>query len=242
MGKDKQQSKCIGCGNKYPKDKFQLCPACDTPLSATNSIKQESKGKSNQTIQVGGDNKGNIIINTSKSEPSNNEYQLERTYVKPLLIGNKHVKSWWLSITGAIGFIGSLASIVGLMYTAMQSIPASFSIMQSGEALPIFTRTVISIIVVLLISLIFTSIFVFSKVLKHRKFFYIPLLKINLEVDKNGRIYKTKIIGKCGICNGSANVRKYGPEDDRKVRIVCTENPDHHWDFDKTELQDLAAY
>src|SRR5690606_23164791 len=87
----------------------------------------------------------------------------------------------------------------------------------------------------LLFWLCFIALLVSIPLSRHR-FMRLPF--INLESNKLGEIFSTKIQGKCPNCDGILKLRDIGPEGNKRTIARCTRNPDHYWRFDPTVLDE----
>jgi len=141
----------------------------------------------------------------SKHEPT---AVIDRIYSKPVSILGAPIKAGWLIVSGAIGFIGSIASIVSLW--------------------PHLTIW----FVFLFLFAIFCLIIGITMV--RQRFIRIPYLPFNFEADKSGKLFITKIEGNCPHCDGKLKLRDIGPKDNKTTYVRCTRNPKHIWNFDFT--------
>ncbi len=137
---------------------------------------------------------------------------IDRVYSKALTIRDKPVKAGWLAVSGGVGFIGSLASIVGL-------------------------RPHLSFMFVLLMSLAAFCLIV-GMVLLRNRFVHVPYLPWNFEADRSGKVFISKIEGDCPRCDGKLKLRDIGPKDHKSTHVCCTRNLDHKWKFDFTVLDE----
>jgi hypothetical protein len=137
---------------------------------------------------------------------------IDRVYSKPVSFLGSPVKSGWLVISGVVGFIGSIASIVGLSQH-------------------------LSVWLVLLLSLTGFSLIVGVNLARHR-FIRVPYSPFNLEADRQGKIYLTKVEGDCPLCDGKLKLRDIGPKEHKITYVRCSRNPNHLWNFDFTVLQE----
>ncbi len=137
---------------------------------------------------------------------------IDRVNTKPLTILGNPVKAGWLVVSGVVGFIGSIASIVSLWQH-------------------------LSFWFVLLLSFSFFCLTI-GIALSRQRFIRIPYLPYNIEADKVGKVFFTKIEGKCPLCDGRLKLRDIGPKDNKVTHVRCTRNPEHIWRFDFTVLNE----
>jgi hypothetical protein len=137
---------------------------------------------------------------------------IDRVQSKPLKVTGKPVKAAWLIVSGIVGFIGSIASIASLW-----------------PNFPLW-------LAVLLPFAVFCLIVGIS--LARQRFIRIPYLPFNLEADRKGKVFLTKIEGDCPLCDGKLKLRDIGPNDHKVTCVRCTRNPDHIWNFDFTVLDE----
>ena len=217
-----QNNYCPECSNVYKS--FEHCPECNVPLQQqfTPSIGQRVSGKHNQSVQIVGGNQGDIVIQHSPSEQ--NETTIYRESIKPIKIGNKPVKTWWILASGLVPFatnvIALIKSVMGITHSGL---------LQNTYSIPIFMTIIPGALLLLSAILLYR--------LRYMTFFVGP----TIEVDKQGLLYRTNIVGTCGICQAPVRVKTVGSHETRQTRIICTNNPDQHWwDFDRTELGDVG--
>lgn len=137
---------------------------------------------------------------------------IDRVRCKPVAVFGNPLKAAWLAVSGILGIIGSLASIVSLWQN-------------------------LSFWFVLLMSFASFCFVVGISLMRHR-FVRIPLLPYNFEADQAGKVFLTKIEGTCPRCDGILKLREIGPKDAKKTFVRCTRNPDHLWEFDFTVLDE----
>ena len=137
---------------------------------------------------------------------------IDRVHSKPITVLGTPVKAGWLVVSGVMGFIGSIASIISLWQH-------------------------LSLWFVLLLS--FASFCLIAGVaLLRERFIRIPYLPFNLESDKTGKVFVTKIEGNCPLCDGKLKLRDIGPKNTKITYLRCTRNPAHIWNFDFTVLDE----
>jgi len=225
---------CEACNQEVPLNNF--CGNCRTPLATPDSgnhldqeidgnhLDQEIDGHHNQGVQVGGNNSGTIILNSS--EPEQEKTLIHRSFIKPVTIADKQVKAWWFFASGALSVVGSIASIIGT-WMALASDAGS---MPSPPSHWMFYVTVAGML--LLLS---------GFMLQRAKYITLPLVGKTIEADRYGNLFITKIAGTCGLCKSPVKVKTIGPKENRQTMVVCTNNPDQHlWHFDRTVLSDVG--
>lgn len=137
---------------------------------------------------------------------------IDRVHSKPITVLGTPIKAGWLVVSGIVGFIGSIASIVSLWQY-------------------------LSFWFVLLLSLAVFCL-IFGIALMNHRFIRIPYLPFNLEADRTGQVFITKIEGNCPLCDGKLKLRDIGPKERKVTYVRCTRNPDHIWNFDFTVLDE----
>lgn len=137
---------------------------------------------------------------------------IDRVHSTPLNVLGTPIKAGWLIVSGIVGFIGSIASIVGLSQH-------------------------LSFWLVLLLSLAGFCLIVGIALVRQR-FIRVPYLPFNFEADRDGKVFVTKIEGNCPLCDGKLKLRDIGPKDHKVTYVRCTRNPDHIWNFDFTVLNE----
>ncbi|CAE6871814.1 hypothetical protein [Paraburkholderia domus] len=137
---------------------------------------------------------------------------VDRVQSKAVTVLGQPVTAGWLIVSGGVGFIGSLASIVGLWQH-------------------------LSFWFVLLLSFTMFCLIVGIALVRNR-FVRIPYLPFNIEADRSGRMFISRIEGNCPLCDGKLKLRDIGPKDHKVTYARCTRNPDHMWKFDFTVLDE----
>ena len=137
---------------------------------------------------------------------------ITRTVTKPVSIWGAPVKAGWFVVSGVLGFIGSIASIVSLW----QHLSFWFIVLQSFALFA----------------------FVVGVALIRQRFIRIPYLPYNLESNKSGHVFITQIEGNCPLCDGKLRLREVSPQDNMHTYVRSTRNPDHTWNFDFTVLDE----
>jgi len=62
---------------------------------------------------------------------------------------------------------------------------------------------------------------------------------LNLESNREGDVFVTKIEGDCPKCDGRLQLKEDGPKNNRITVVRCSRNSNHLWRFDPTVLDDL---
>lgn len=137
---------------------------------------------------------------------------IKRVTSTPANMFGMPVKAGWLTMSGFIGFIGSIASIISYW-----------------QHLSIWFVLLFAFLIFLMVS---------GTMLIRQRFIRIPYLPYNIEADKSGRVFITKIEGDCPICDGKLKLRDIGPSDNQTTYVRCIRNPDHIWKFDFTVLKE----
>jgi hypothetical protein len=171
---------------------------------------------------LGGDNHGTIIFSPRAEEPK--RAIIYRESIKPIRIANTPIKYWWLLISGGVGFIGSVASIVGFWANLNLNVPSNHA---PSSDVNIFI-TMISIMV-----------FITGLILRRSKYITIPFSR-TIESDHNGSLYLTKISGKCAHCDKPVKVKTVGPQNNKRTFVLCTGNSEHRWKFVPAALTDVG--
>lgn len=213
---------CPECENKYKT--LELCPECGIPLLPPSAPQQQQriKGDSNQAIQIGGDNEGDIIIN--QPAPQEPTTLIGRETITPLTIGGTTVKNWWLFVSGAIPLIANLLSIIEFW----RKLP--------GEAA---TQSAYGNL--LMYAMLIGMFLLISAAMLQRSRYMTLLFGRTIERGNDGGLYLTRIGGTCGLCGAPVRVKTVGPKEYRQTRVTCTNNPDQHsWLFDRTVLGDVG--
>ena len=197
---------CTNCGKEASQeDKF--CGKCGKPLNEGNSASGDG------SVNIAGNNK---IKNSSihvgdiyKGEKPEDTAYIDRTYVKPISIAGSPVKVSWFIVSGAVGFIGSFASIYSVFGSSWQFLFVLFA------AISVF--------------LLMNGILLWRTRISRLKWF-------NLESNKESEVFLTKIGGTCPKCDGVLKLTDIKiAENQYKTFVRCTRNSDHIWNFDPTE-------
>lgn len=210
-------SYCQECNNKY--QSLSFCPKCNIPLQTPN-VTQNIKGNRNQSVQINGDNQGNIVFQ-QPVESITPATKIYRQTIKPLRVGNTPLKNWWLFTAGSLGFAANIVTILSYFSQPMAGATSVYSLM--------------------MFAMIIGTLLIFTAYLLRRKKYITLLQGHTLEKDKQGNLYLTKIGGTCGLCNEPVRIKTVGPKECRQTRVVCTDNPDQHWcEFDRTVLMEVG--
>ena len=198
---------CTNCGKKTSK-KNNFCGKCGS------SLVSESSALGDGSVNIAG---SNTISNSTLHvgdvyegyKPEDKAY-IDRTYIKPVTVSGNSVKTSWFITSGLIGFIGSLASIFSVFGSSWQFLfIVSFAI----------------------------SAFIFINGIMLWKTRFSRLKWFNLESNKEGEIFLTKVGGDCPTCDGALKLVDIKIAKDRyKTYVRCNRNSDHIWNFDPTVL------
>ncbi len=202
--------RCGNCGDKIPDNEI-FCGKCGKKITTKNTAKGDA------SINIAGSNRiknSNLYVeNIYHSEKMDDIAYINREYIKPIEIAGNPVKTSWLIISGIVGFIGSLASIYSV-------IGSSWTIL--------FAFTLLISAFLLLNGVL---------LLKRR---FSRLIQFNLESNKHGEVFLTKISGTCPKCKGVLKlVEEKISHDKSKTFVCCARNNDHKWIFDFTVLDEL---
>lgn len=177
--------------------------------SGSHSINIGSKNSiANSSLHVGD-------VHNHGDFPAKPKAFIGRVTSTPANMLGVQLKAGWLTVSGVIGFIGSVASIVSYW-----------------QHLSFWFVLLFAFVMFLLVS---------GSALIRQRFIRIPYLPYNIEADKSGRVFITKIEGDCPMCDGKLKLRDIGPRDNQTTYVRCTRNPDHIWDFDFTVLDEPKA-
>ncbi|MFT4927393.1 MAG: hypothetical protein ACI8WB_003500 [Phenylobacterium sp.] len=201
---------CKGCGQEVA-DNDAFCGKCGQALATVHS-RNEVLGDG--SINLAGNN--NIagshlhVGDVYKNENQEKTAYIDREYFKPVVIAGTPVKTSWLVISGLLGFIGSCASIYSVLGSSFQF--------------------------VFLVLLAF-SMFLFLNGVQLSRTRFSRLKWFNLEANKDGEIFISKVKGYCPKCDGTLRLVDLEVAKNRyKTYVRCTRNSDHTWKFDPTVL------
>lgn len=198
---------CVKCGTKYEtEDRF--CRNCGFSLSVGGIQNTSTTG--DQSFNAGQNNVitgNNISVGGGNSEPV---AYIDRVKTTPITLGGHPIKVAWVLTSSVLGIVGSVASILSTWATTYQYLW------------------------LLLLGLSGMSLLI-GIALNRMRFARLPPF-INLESNKTGEIFSTKIEGSCPKCDGVLRLREVGPKDNKITIVRCTRNPDHFWRFDPTVL------
>lgn len=184
-------------------------------------------GKENPQIKSGSNSinfgDGNSVTNSSlhigdvynQGQSSEPTAFIDRTVLRPIGLAGQQLHAVWLTVSGIIGFIGSIVSI------------ASFWKDLSPFVIPLLVASGV--------------LFVAGIVLTKQRFLRLPPFSYNLEADRQGRVFITRIEGQCPKCDGTLKLRDLGPKEHKETFVRCIRNPDHIWRFDFTVLGEPKA-
>ncbi len=198
---------CAKCGSKVS-DTDNFCGKCG------NQLTSEHTAKGDNSVNIAGSNTISNshfhVGNVYKSEKPEETAYINRTYVKPITLAGNPIKTSWLIFSGLVGFIGSWASIFSVTGSYWQFL------FIAALALSMF--------------LLLNGILLWRSRFSRLKWF-------NLESNKDGEVFLTKIGGNCPKCDGALKLVDVRVSQDRSKSFVrCTRNSDHTWDFDPTVL------
>lgn len=198
---------CSNCGTEFLEQAI-FCSNCGKELS-TSGVSSVGDGN----VNIGGNsNFTNSKVHLGDVYQNKQEETafIDRTYVKPLTFANRPIRVSWMITSGLIGFLGSLASI--------------YSVLGSNV-----------VFLFMLLFLLSVSLLGIGGMLKKTRFAY--LRWFNLEANKVGDVFLTKIGGKCPNCDGNLKLvnLEIFPEN-YKVCVRCDRISDHIWKFDPSVL------
>lgn len=216
---------CSACNTEVVFD--TSCSHCGHSFTSPdngNQLDQTFNGDGNQGVQAGRDINGTVIINPA--EPEEEKTLIYRSFIKPLTIADQQIKTWWFFIPGALGFLGSIASIVGTWMTLASNT-------DSLSTPPSHSMFYIIAISMLLLFLGF--------ILQRSKYLTLLFFNKTIEADRGGNLFITQITGTCCLCKSPVKIKTIGPKENRQTMVICTNNPDQHlWYFDRTVLPDVG--
>jgi len=203
---------CQNCSSRN-EEQANFCSHCGSSLRSY--VINNSSVSGDASFNAGQNNiiTGNITVGTSGAK---SVALIERTKVTPFVIAGHPIKVACVMASGALagvlGVAGNIASILSV-WPANPISQTSFM--------------VVAIFGVLL--------FVAGFELRRKLFIRINSL-INIESNRERRIYFTRIGGFCLKCDGKLKLRRVGEERNKTVILRCTRNPDHWHTFDPTVL------
>ncbi|PTT53849.1 zinc ribbon domain-containing protein [Aeromonas sp. HMWF014] len=198
---------CKKCGNEIS-DTSNFCGNCGEPRTFINTAVGDG------SVNIAG---SNTISNSHlhvgdvyQAVPPKEQAYIDRTYVKQVTLAGSPVKTSWLIISGAVGFIGSWASI--------------FSVLGS------YWQYLFIIFLALSMSMLLNGIVLWKTRFSNLKWF-------NIESNKDGEVFITKVSGNCPKCDGTLKlVDIQMSKNSKKTFARCSRNGDHIWNFDPTVL------
>lgn len=200
---------CTKCKTEH-KTEDRFCRICGSPLSVGGVQNTSTTG--DQSFNAGQHNVitgNNISVGGGNSEPV---AYIDRVKTTPITLGGHPVKVAWVITSSVLGIVSSIASIWSAWATTFQYLW------------------------LLLLGLSGTALLV-GIALNRIRFARLPPF-INLESNKSGEIFSTKIEGLCPKCDGVLKLRDVGPKNNKATIVRCTRNPDHYWRFDPTVLEE----
>ena len=202
---------CKKCGDQV-EETANFCSKCGSNI---HNGSQNAHGDG--SVNLAGNNKidnSNIHVGDVYGASSSDETAyIDRTYIKKFEIAGNQVKSSWITFSGIVGFIGSLASIISVWGTNWQFI---------------------AIIVIAISGTLFISGLTLSRI----RFVRLPSSKYNLESNQDGLVFITKVGGDCPKCDGKLELVdiKVGQNHSKTV-VRCNRYGKHIWNFDPTVLK-----
>ena len=198
---------CKKCGNEVSVID-NFCGKCGKQLTSENTAEGDG------SVNIAGNNTiSNIRLHVGdvyQSERPEDTAYIDRTYVKAITLAGSPVKTSWLIVSGLVGFVGSLASIFSVLGSTWQ------------------------FLFVVVLSL---SMFLFLNGILLWKSRFSRLKWFNLESNKDGEVFLTKIGGNCPRCDGVLKLADIKvSQNSSKTFVRCTRNIDHIWNFDPTVL------
>lgn len=198
---------CTKCGSEVS-DTDNFCGNCGISLSSKKSAEGDG------SVNIAG---SNTISNSHlhvgdvyQSESQEERAYIDRTYVKPVTLAGSPVKTSWFIISGLVGFVGSWASIFSVLGSSWQFL--------------------FLVVLALSMFLFMNGIILWRTRFSRLKWF-------NLESNKDGEVFLTKIAGSCPKCDGTLKlVDLKVSQNSSKTFVRCSRNGDHLWNFDPTVL------
>lgn len=212
---------CFNCGSEVL-DIARFCSDCGEELTrkkGSNIIISKDKA-----VNFGQNNKmtGNTInINQENKDEDKN-------YVNRKMSIRTHIKAIWLLVTGLLGMLASVLSILNSVKNDI-----------NGDILSLLS------VLIEKSDVINTSLYMFSGSLVLATFgFAMKLYRyqnfsfFHLETGNNGELYITRLGGICPKCGSKLSAKLVGPKNNKKIKTICSRNKDHSWKFDPTLLDD----
>jgi hypothetical protein len=216
---------CSNCSRVVAKDDV-YCKHCGSKIQSPPPTPMVTKtGKESINIGVGNLPNANIHIGDKYevSKKAEKPAYIGRRLSRQIRVGNIKPKASWLTITGIVGVLGSLASMISAIFD-INSFGASW----------ITSPAMICIIGLSLIMLIL------GIALQLQKFINLSYTNWNIESNREGHLFVTKIGGSCPKCGAELHLIETGPKNHKRTMVVCRRNPaQHRWGFDPTVLSDL---
>jgi hypothetical protein len=199
---------CTKCRN-IVSETNNFCGNCGWPIPNSNC--NEGDGSINMAGSNSISNSNFHVGDVYQIEPLEEKAYIERSFIKPIAIGRSPVKTSWLIVSGLVSFIGSLASI--------------FSVLGDSWQFLFF------VVLALSMFLLFNGVILWRTRFSRLKWF-------NLESNKDGEVFLTKVSGNCPKCDGALRLvdLKVSQSSSSKSFVRCSRNTDHIWNFDHTVL------
>lgn len=204
---------CKECGELISDD-ARFCGNCGVALHESGRSGAITTGVGSINIGLGNMPNSHIHIGDRFHLSGDSVgYQLNRTRDV-----RTPVKTVWVFIAGAMGFIASLLDL-------LSHFDVSATIAKGMLAQP-------------LVASISVLLFVVGLILWRHKFLWLHFF--GLEMDSHGYIHVTDLKGVCPKCGSDLSVRYFGPKGGREIVAICSRNPGKHlFAFDPTELPDI---
>jgi len=202
---------CSNCGSKNKTD-ANYCASCGLSFNLNKSNSHNINGNGN--LYFGQNNtifSDHISVNYG-SQNTKLAY-IERDKILPIKIGSMPITNTMTIFVGFIGFIGSIASIWSTW----------------GKDLNLF-YFFIFLVPFLMLGLVLT---------KQR--FIRFLFSWNIESNKKGELFLTKIKGSCPKCDGMLKLKEVGEKNNQRTIVQCDRNHKHYWEFDFTIFGDIRS-
>ena len=194
--------KCTECGKEFAAIE-RVCINCGQSQSG-NNVTLENNSAAVATSHILANNHLQVS-NVDQTDNATATAVIDRTLVKHITLAGHPITTFWLIIAGAIGFIGSWASVFSDVGSAWKF---------------------------LFLTIIMLSMFMFLIGIILWKNRFLKLQWFNLESTSDGQMFVTKIAGNCPNCKGSLKLSKLRVSANRSQTYVrCSQNSHHIWDF-----------
>jgi hypothetical protein len=201
---------CPKCGMEWSGDDH-FCRRCGVPLRTP--ITENSSVSGDNSFNAGQNNVftgNNFSIGRTGESPV---AIIDRVKVTRVTIGGRPLKVAWIIVSSVVGFVGSIVSIWTAWTPSYMYLWVAI-LGLSGMALLIgFT-------------------------LSRTRFARVPPF-LNLESNRQGEVFATKIAGECPKCDGRLRLKEVGPKNHRVTVVQCSRNSEHAWRFDPTVLGEV---